>query len=77
VQNGCDVCHAISNGKLAGCHEWTCDAAAYNDGTTCDCGCGLPDPDCGLGAGCVEPGCFTSACEACHDPLGRATPACP
>lgn len=25
---------------------WTCEDAAWNDGTTCDCDCGAPDPDC-------------------------------
>ena len=25
---------------------WTCDAAWYDDGASCDCGCGEADPDC-------------------------------
>lgn len=46
---------------------WTCDAAAWDDGATCDCGCGVPDVDCadeerpvtGCGAGdaCLEGAC--------------------
>lgn len=28
-------------------NAWTCDHAAYVDGTACDCVCGAPDPDCG------------------------------
>eukprot|EP01104_Vermistella_antarctica_P009694 TRINITY_DN250_c2_g1_i1.p1 TRINITY_DN250_c2_g1~~TRINITY_DN250_c2_g1_i1.p1 ORF type:complete len:636 (+),score=156.08 TRINITY_DN250_c2_g1_i1:255-1910(+) len=29
--------------------EWTCAAAAYDDGDTCDCDCGTKDPDCKIG----------------------------
>jgi hypothetical protein len=28
-------------------NAWTCDHAAYVDGTACDCACGAADPDCG------------------------------
>jgi hypothetical protein len=71
---GCEVCH---NGTLLiPCRAWTCAAAAFGDGSTCDCGCGSPDPDCGSD-GCEEPGCHDTACEACHDPFGRVTVSCP
>ena len=25
---------------------WTCEAARYDDGSSCECECGVPDPDC-------------------------------
>jgi|GEM_PF-2273784 len=38
--------------------EWTCDAAAYQDGMTCDCGCGVVDPDCA--------DAMAGSCDACN-----------
>ncbi|MDB4960694.1 MAG: uncharacterized protein JWP01_693 [Myxococcales bacterium] len=44
--------------------EWTCDKAAYNDGTTCNCACGAHDPDCDIMAAPVA-GC--TANQVCGD----------
>lgn len=46
---------------------WTCNHAAYNDGTNCDCKCGTPDPDCAIAnapvVGCSGAQvCFNDAC---------------
>jgi len=55
---------SISEIEIYGCYEgqtcsssaeceglptaWTCDANAFEDGTTCDCDCGVLDPDCAI-----------------------------
>lgn len=67
----CERCEAVGGGEIA-C-GWTCDAAAYGDGTTCHCGCGIHDPDCG-GEGCTGPDCYAAACDVCH--AGAASIAC-
>jgi len=69
---GCEVCH--DGYLLTRCLTWFCDEDRFGDGD-CDCGCGAPDPDC-ESAGCTQVGCADSACEVCHDPLGRVSP-CP
>lgn len=74
---GCEVCHATGgDARRELCHEWHCAPELFYDGTTCDCGCGLEDPDCSK-LGCTEPGCNNTSCEACYDPAGRQTLACP
>ena len=57
-------------------NAWTCAAAAYNDGTTCDCMCGIPDPDCGIAAAPIT-GCTTgqvcTAAGMCATPPSNDT----
>jgi hypothetical protein len=66
--------------------QWTCDHAAYNDGTNCDCACGTDDPDCGItdapvvgctGAQiCVAAEC-TDTCDSLSSPqVGCTTGTC-
>lgn len=55
---------------------WTCDAADYNDGTTCDCDCGAYDGDCDdaendiVGCEAGEFCDFDGACATGCDVLG-------
>lgn len=55
---------------------WTCDAADYDDGTTCNCECGAYDIDCEDGEAAVD-GCaagefcdFDGACATSCDVMG-------
>lgn len=56
--------------------DWSCDASAFADGTTCDCACGGTDPDCDE-AGRTVVGCEDG--EICLDggcaPAGWTCPA--
>jgi hypothetical protein len=58
----CEVCNGFGSCDLAACpghidpddvtqctpppQGWTCTAALYGDGKSCDCGCGIQDSDC-------------------------------
>jgi hypothetical protein len=69
--SACEQCHDTF-GRLVPCPGlWTCGAARFADGRSCDCGCGRADPDC-AGAGCAEAQCQASACDVRHDQTGRA-----
>ncbi len=55
-------------------NAWTCAAAKYNDGATCDCMCGMSDPDCAIAAvpvaGCTGTQiCPADTCEAWTCPV--------
>lgn len=65
--NGCaagQTCGADGMTCMGTPTGWTCDGAAYNDGTTCDCGCGIADPDCSI-MGAPVNGCMMG--ESCND----------
>jgi hypothetical protein len=51
-------------------NAWTCDTAAYDDGTSCDCGCAVADPDCDIEAAPVV-GCDTG--NVCIDAVCTET----
>ena len=58
-------------------NAWTCDHAAWDEGTNCNCACGLPDPDCELDAtvvGCTTAGdaCFNDECVTPPDNISCA-----
>jgi hypothetical protein len=48
---------------------WTCAAARYDDGESCDCGCGIVDPDCEDES--------AESCDTCRQPGSCANGSCP
>ena len=73
---GCDVCRT-SDGQYRACDAPDPDDSKCSPqdmgNDVCDCGCEAQDPTC-AGDGCLEPGCFTQACDVLHDRSGDPLP---